>query len=103
MSVRERWWGGVAAALALGCGAGAGTTLPTVEFSAPAGSGEPNLTHTPDGAAVLTWLEPVEGGSHALRVAVRTAGRWSAPRTIVAGDSFFVNWADAAGLTPIRQ
>ncbi len=98
LTVVDRWWAGALAALLLGCGAGERTSAPALEFSAPPGSGEPNLTRTADGAAVLTWLEPVGEGRHALRVAARTAGQWSAPRTIVASDSFFVNWADFPSL-----
>lgn len=69
-----------------------------VEFSLPPGSGQPSLGATADGRAVLTWLEPVADGRYALRFAVRDAGIWSAPRTIVERDEFFVNWADFPSL-----
>jgi len=68
--------------------------LSAVEFQRPARSGEPNLTVTPDGEALLTWLEPVAGETWALRFATRTDGTWSEPRTIRESDEFFVNWAD---------
>lgn len=102
MTGSARWIACALAALALGCGAGEGAPVPA-EFSAAPGSAQPNLARAPDGAAVLTWLEPEVGRRHALRVAVRTAGRWSEPRTIVASDSFFVNWADFPSLVALRD
>jgi len=102
MTARHVRHASVLAALALGC-RDATPPPPAVEFSAPPGSGEPNLTRTPDGAAALTWLEPVGEGRHALLVAVRSAGQWSAPRTIVTSDSFFVNWADFPSLVALED
>jgi len=82
-------------ALLVACAAGVvPRAAPEVEFSGAPGSAEPNLALTNDGAAVLTWLEPATERRYALRIAVRTAGRWSEPRTIAESDSFFVNWAD---------
>lgn len=69
-------------------------TLSAVEFERPARSGEPNLHATPDGGALLTWLEPVAEETWALRIATRTGGTWSEPRTVRESDRFFVNWAD---------
>jgi hypothetical protein len=60
--------------------------------SAP-GSGEANLAALPDGRAVLSWIEPADGGN-AVRLAVREKEAWSEPRTIARGPDFFVNWAD---------
>ncbi|MGH7607229.1 MAG: sialidase family protein, partial [Gemmatimonadales bacterium] len=89
------------AALALGCAGGERAPAPpTPEFHA-AGGGEPNLALAPDGAAILTWLEPAGERRHALRVAVRDGGTWSAPRTIAESDSFFVNWADFPSLVAL--
>ena len=102
MTGSARWIACALAALALGCGAGEGAPAPA-EFSAAPGSAQPNLARAPDGAAALTWLEPETGRRHALRIAVRTAGRWSEPRTIVASDSFFVNWADFPSLVALRD
>ncbi|HYW31958.1 MAG TPA: sialidase family protein [Gemmatimonas sp.] len=64
---------------------------------AAAGSAEPNLTVGPDGRVYMTWLEPANPG-YALRFAVHDGARWSAPRTIVARNDFFVNWADFPSL-----
>lgn len=74
-----------------------------VEFAGPPGSGEPHLTPTSDGRAVLTWLEPAESDRHALRFAVRGAGEWSEPRTIAERDDFFVNWADFPSLAVLED
>lgn len=87
-----------ALALTAGCGGpDAGLTRGPIEFEGPPGSGEPHLYATTDGRAILTWFEPA-GDGHALKVAVRDAGGWSAPRTVVAGRDFFVNWADFPSL-----
>lgn len=48
----------------------------------------------PDGRFAMSWLEPAGGARMALRFAVYDDAKWSAPSTIAAGDSFFVNWAD---------
>lgn len=70
----------------------------SVEFAGAPGSGKPSLAIGRGGRAILTWLEPAGTDRHALRFAVRTAGRWSAPRTIRESDRFFVNWADFPSL-----
>ncbi len=96
-------WTGAIALLAA-CGAGdRAPAAPAIEFSRGAGTGEPNLALAPDGAAVLTWLERVAEGRHALRVATRTLGQWSEPTTIVESDSFFVNWADFPSLVALAD
>jgi hypothetical protein len=65
-----------------------------VEFTAPAGSGEPNLFVTEDGRVMLTWFEPTAEEGHALRASVRSSEGWSTPLTIAENREFFVNWAD---------
>lgn len=77
-------------------------TVGAVELAGPPGSGEPNLYATADGRAILSWLEPAEDG-HELRFAVREAGAWSEPRTIVSGRDFFVNWADFPSLIELKD
>ncbi len=74
-----------------------------VEFAGPPGSAEPNLVALADGGAVLTWFEPTADGADALRVAMRTGGTWSEPRTIVQGREFFVNWADFPALAVLED
>ena len=61
---------------------------------AGAGAATPFLFATRDGV-LLSWLEPVAGTDRtALRFARYRGNQWSAPRTIVEGSDFFVNWAD---------
>jgi hypothetical protein len=50
---------------------------------------QPNWSVAPDGAAVFSWIEPSQGGSFALRYAVRRGGTWSPATTIAANRHFF--------------
>lgn len=65
------------------------------ELPTPAGkrSAEPNLLVTPSGKVLLSWVESV-GTGHELRFAVLDGKSWSKPKTVAAGDNWFVNWAD---------
>ena len=87
---------------ALGACSGPPAPPPLVarEIGSPAapGSGEANLAVAPDGAFVLSWIEPAGEGRHALRFARLEGGAWSAPRTIASGEGWFVNWADFPAL-----
>jgi len=109
-----RWTGWTAAALALwapllsNCGDGhqarSGSRRPVLtRLDPPAAEGAmaPRLARLDDGA-LLTWLEP-EGDGHRLLVARLDVEReaWSAPRTIVAGNAFFANWADVPGAAQV--
>lgn len=70
------------------------SAVPLVTAAQP-GSGEPNVTVTPDGRFLLSWIEPAGNGQHALRYSMRGQGEpWSEPRTIAEGSDWFVNWAD---------
>jgi hypothetical protein len=81
------------------------------EVLAPAGegSGESNLFAADDGRVYLSWFEPLDDGRHALRFSSIDPGAnpgaptWSAPRTIVSGDDFFVNWADFPSMFQLRE
>ena len=67
---------------------------------APPGSAQPNLSKTPGGDLLLSWIERRPGGGHRLAFA-RHGGatpRWSPPRVIAQGDDWFVNWADFPAL-----
>jgi len=60
-----------------------------------AAAAQPDLIAAPDGGWLLSWIEPGARGGHALKFArAGRDGRWDAPRTIAAGDDWFVNWAD---------
>jgi hypothetical protein len=83
----------------LACASDGSTSVslgPLDSLSSPAsiGSGEPELAVAEDGRVYLSWLEPDTGATHALRFASLSDTTWSAPRTIVTRDDFFVNWAD---------
>ena len=54
----------------------------------------PHLAPTRDGGALLTWLEPLSGGSHRLRLSRFAHGAWSVPVTVAEGPTVVANWAD---------
>ena len=64
------------------------------ESPATGDSREPDLTTTPDGRIILSWVEKLDGKRYALRAAVRDQKGWSATRTVAEGENWFVNWAD---------
>lgn len=70
----------------------------SIASPAAPGSTEPNLAVGPDGRGWLTWMEPTADSGWALRVAAREGEGWTAPRTIVEGRDFFLNWADFPSL-----
>lgn len=57
-------------------------------------SREPDLTATADGGVILSWVERLNEKRYALRMAARSQGAWSEPRTVAEGENWFVNWAD---------
>ena len=61
----------------------------------------PHLATTPDGDAVLSWLEPAADESHAVRFSVLQDGTWSAPVSVARGSDWFVNYADFPSVVPI--
>jgi hypothetical protein len=61
-------------------------------------SGMPHLARGADGRLYLSWVALRGKESGALRFAVLEDGRWSAPRTIAEGTSWFLNWADFPSL-----
>ncbi len=72
-------------------------TLTLVADSSPteSGAGEPNLSVTADGRALLSWLVPADNSTTALRFSTRdAAGTWAAPQEIIRRNDLFVNWAD---------
>jgi hypothetical protein len=66
-------------------------TFTSASLTNPAGAGstQPNWSAAPDGAAVFSWVEPSQGGSFALRYAVRHGATWSPATTIAAQRHFF--------------
>ena len=89
----------MAGLLAVACGSEVSDlAVGDVEYTTGPGGAEPNLQVTTDGRVLLTWLEPVSEGQHALRMAVRERGLWSDPKTVLESEHFFVNWADFPSL-----
>ena len=68
---------------------------------AAAYSEAPFLATGPDGTAWMTWFERKAPDGHRLMIASYKAGRWSVPRQIAAGDSFYVNWAEIPEVLPL--
>lgn len=77
-------------------GAPGGPELRVRDLQSPAdpGAGEPHLTATPDGAILMSWIEPGKDGRRALRLALLSGTKWSAVLTIAKGDSLTANWAN---------
>jgi len=65
------------------------------------GSMAPHLAVTPDGAAILSWLEPANDETHAVKYSILQGDGWSVPMTVAANNSWFVNWADFPSVVPI--
>lgn len=76
-------------------------TFKPLPLPAAAGSMAPRLSVTPDGEAVMSWLEPASDGRHALKFSTLEGGRWSPPSSPAAGNDWFINWADFPSVTPI--
>lgn len=68
-------------------------TLPT-----PAGAAQPDLVAAPDGALLLSWMEPAGNDALRFRLSQWKGGAaqaaWTPPVTIAEGGDFFRNWAD---------
>lgn len=80
--------------------------LTLAEAQSPTGPGaaEPNLFTAEDGRVLLSWLEPVEGEGHALRVATMGPdGAWSPAREVLRRKDLFVNWADFPSVVAARD
>lgn len=80
--------------------AATGTPITFQEIASPAGPGSstPTVHTTSEGAMLLSWVEPLAEGRHALRFAQLEHDVWSAPKTIAQGEDWFVNWADFPSL-----
>lgn len=74
----------------------ASSTLTIRELTplAAVNSGEPELFAGADGQIILSWVEKVDDGRHALRFARREGDGWSQPLTVAEGGDWFINWAD---------
>lgn len=68
-------------------------TITHLESPAHAESGEPFLFTYQDSIVYFSWIEKKEQES-AFKLASLIDGKWTTPRTIASGNSWFVNWAD---------
>jgi hypothetical protein len=64
------------------------------ESPATGDSREPELTATPDGRVVLSWVEKIGTKRYALRAVVLERHVWGGTLTVAEGENWFVNWAD---------
>jgi hypothetical protein len=89
-------WIGLTLVCATLAAAAAPPPMSVTELPSPAGGGSeaPNLSVSPDGRILLSWLEPVSQKAYALRFSMREKQGWSAPRTITSGADWFVSGAD---------
>lgn len=85
---------------AMAPGVAGAATVSDWPLPAPAGSAQPNLSLSPDGDRLLSWIERREQGGHRLVFARQQAkaAEWSPARTVAEGDDWFVNWADFPAL-----
>jgi hypothetical protein len=63
----------------------------------------PRLVAAPDGDLWMSWVSPLDDGTHALRYSVLGDDGWSAPVEIARGRDWFVNWADFPSVLPLRD
>ncbi len=101
--IRALGTGVVAVFLVIGCESriDAPPQVRPLACPAPPASAEPHLSVAGD-RLYLSWLTHLESG-HVFQYAVHRGGRWSEPRTVAAGDSFFANWADFPALVELAD
>lgn len=76
------------------------------ESPATGDSREPELTTTPDGRVILSWVEKlgdIGDKRHALRAALLDQNGWSEARTVAEGDHWFINWADFPSVIALKD
>jgi hypothetical protein len=80
-------------------------TFRSEPFANPAGPGsiQSNWSATPDGGALLSWVEPAKGGSLSLRYAVRHGANWSEPHTVAAQRHFFRHPAELPEVAQLTE
>ncbi len=78
-------------------------SVTVVAAPAAPGSRYPHLATDTNGGAVLSWLRPTADGGFALQHARWQDDAWSAPRTIVTGTDWFINWADFPSVVPVTE
>ena len=66
-------------------------------------SREPDLTTTPDGRVILSWVEKLNDKRYALRVAMLDQKGWSDAQTVAEGNNWFINWADSPSVIALKN
>lgn len=64
---------------------------------------EPELTTTPDGQILLSWVEKIGEQRYALRAAMRDQSGWNQAQTVAEGDNWFINWADFPSVIGLKD
>lgn len=59
------------------------------------------LNAGPEGAIVLSWVERLNEGGHALRFAKLDEAEWGEAATVATGEGWFVNWIDHPAVVPL--
>lgn len=78
-------------------------TIQRTESPATGDSREPELTATPDGRIILSWVEKTGEKRYALRAAMLDPDQWNEPRTVSEGENWFVNWADFPSVVALKS
>ena len=60
-----------------------------------------DLNAGPDGTIVLSWVDRLSGGGHALRFAELHGDGWGDAATVASGEDWFVNWIDHPAVVPL--
>ncbi len=59
------------------------------------------LNAGPDGTIVLSWVDRLSEGGHALRFAELDGDEWGDAATVASGEDWFVNWIDHPAVVPL--
>lgn len=73
------------------------------ESPANGDSREPELTTTPDGRVILSWVEKLGDKRYALRTATLNQDGWTEARVVSEGENWFVNWADFPSVIALKD
>lgn len=68
--------------------------LKRIEVPCLPGGALPSLTLNQSGNPLISWVDREQDGTAVLKFAEWQGDRWSPPREIVRGKTWFVNWAD---------
>ena len=98
--MRPAW---IAAFLFLAAAHAAATEVAAVASPASEGSMAPSLFATAEGRVLMSWIDRLPEGRHALRFAAWEGRRWSEPRLVAEGAEWFVNWADFPSIVALRD